>query len=243
MNINVVNFKDVLKKATLNFSIGSVQLVFEDGKIKSSMISESRNAIVVIHVDNDVISGDGVEFNFSSPSENLVPFLNLVDEEEVDIEIRTEKIVMRDGRQKQSIHFCSPTIVSTFGSRAAREGTTYFTAIEIDGRFVDMFSKIKKIGSRFGKIYFTVDNGKLFIETTDKTNRFSNNLKFELMSVGSDDLTMCFDYTDFSNLMSVIGNREDFKMHFAYVEDQEMGMIYITSSDDSENYYLMSKEL
>lgn len=241
MNVNITNLKDVLKKATLNFSIGSVQLMFEDGKIKSSLISEDRNAIVKINVDNDVFGVDDIEFNFSDPSQNLIPYLNLIEGEEADIEIRTEKIILRDGRQKTDVHFCSPTIVSIFGSDATREGTSYFTAMDIDEQFIEMFKKIKKVGSRFGKIYFTVDNNKLFIETTDKTNRFSNSLKFELMDVEYNDMTVCFDYMNFSHLMSIVGNSEDFKLSIAYVEEQEMGMLHASTED--EDYYLMSREL
>ena len=244
MNINVVNFKDVLKKATLNFSIPSVQLKFDGGKISSNMISENRNAIISIEVENDVMGGDGVEFNFASPSQNLIPFLNLIDEEDADITIRDEKIVLKHGSQKANIHFCSPTVVGVFGGRTAREDTEYFVTMAINEAFIENFNKIKKIGSRFGKVYITFESGQLFIETTDKTNRFSNSLRFKLMDIATpyDDFTICFDYGNFSNLMSIVGNREVFKLSVAYVEEQEAGMLYISTEDNSENYYLMSME-
>ena len=243
MNINVVNFKDVLKKATLNFSIPSVQLKFEGGKISSSMISENRDAIVNIDVDNDVMDGDDVEFNFASPSQNLVPFLGLLDEDDADITIRNEKIILKHGSQKCNVHFCSPTIVNTFGGKAGREDIEYFVTMNINETFVENFNKIKKVGSRFGKVYLTVKDKQLFIETTDKTNRFSNSLKFKLMDIDMDkDFTMCFDYSNFSNLMNIVGNREVFKLNIAYIEAQEAGMLYVETDDKSENYYLMSRE-
>jgi len=161
----------------------------------------------------------------------------------MNVNVVNFKDVVRDGRQKSNIHFCSPTIVSVFGTRATRDGTDYFANLEVDSAFVELFKKIKKIGSRFGKVYFTVENGKLFIETTDKTNRFSNSLRFELMDTHSNDLTMCFNYVNFSHLMSVIGDREGFKVNLAYVVEQEMGMIYIELDGGDEKYYLMSREL
>jgi len=243
MNINILNFKNVIQKSTLNFSIPSVQLKFEDDKIKSSMISDSRDVIVIVDIENTVISANDIEFNFSEPSVNLIPFLNLVDEDEADINIKNEKIILKSGSQKSDVHFCSPTVVGIFGSREPKEGIEYFTKIDIDDTFVENFKKLKKIGSRFGKIYFIVDNKKFLIETTDKTNRFSNSLKFNIIDIENEDLTMCFDYQNLSNLMMVIGDRVDeFVMEFAYIEEQEKGMLYAYTSDNSENYYLMSKD-
>jgi len=243
MNINILNFKNILQKATLNFSIKSIQLKMIDDKIKSSMISDSRDVIVIIDTENTVITANDIEFNFSEPSVNLIPFLNLVDEDEANIDIKNEKITIKSGSQKSDVHFCSPTIVSIFGSREPKEGIEYFTKIDIDEVFVDNFKKLKKIGSRFGKIYFTVDNKKLIIETTDKTNRFSNNLKFNIIDIDYGDLTMCFDFQNLSDLMMVIGSRVDeFIMEFAYIEEQEKGMLYAYTRDNSENYYLMSKD-
>jgi hypothetical protein len=243
MNVNVDEFKEVIRKATMNYSIPSVQLLIDGDKVLSGMISEARDIITILEVENNVIDiSDEVEFNFSEPSLNLVPFLNLIDEENADITIQREKIVLKSGHQRSNVHFCSPTIVSTFGSRSAREGTEYFITVETDDYFLEAYSKIKKVGARFGKVYFDVSNKKLSIETADKTNRFSNGLKFDLVETDMNDLTICFDYKNFVNLMSIIGNRS-FKMSFAYIEEQNMGMLYAGLEDESEKYYLMSREV
>jgi len=83
------------------------------------------------------------------------------------------------------------------------------------------------------------------IETADKTNRFSNGLKFELTRMSDvPDLSICFDYKNFINLMAVInGDSENFTLEFSYVEEQEMGMVYAGKNDGNEKYYLMSKEI
>jgi hypothetical protein len=44
--------------------------------------------------------------------------------------------------------------------------------------------------------------------------------------------------------MTVInGDSENFTLQFAYVEEQEMGMLYAEKNDGNEKYYLMSKEM
>lgn len=246
MNVNVDGLKDVLKKATLNFSINSVQLKFDNDKINSKMISNNRDCIVVLDIDNDVCDvDDEYEFNFSEPNQQLIPFLNLIDDEEAVIDVHNEKIVVKNGRQRSNIHFCAEQMVSVFGSDAAREGIEYFLSMEIDDNFGEAFGKIKKIGSRYGNVYFNVDEGVFSIETADKTNRFSNGLKFELTRVSNvDDLSICFDYKNFINLMTVInGSAEEFTLNFSYVEEQEMGMLYAEKNGGNEKYYLMSKEI
>ena len=246
MKVNVENFKNILRKATLNFSISSVQLQLNQLKISSRMISENRDCIVILDVDNDVMAvSDEHEFNFSEPNQQLMPFLNLIDDDEADIDVHSEKIVVKNGRQRSNIHFCSGQIVSVFGTDAAREGIESFLTLDIDDGFNDAFAKIKKIGSRYGNVYFNVEDGVFSIETADKTNRFSNGLKFELTRMSDvPDLSICFDYKNFINLMAVInGDSENFTLEFSYVEEQEMGMVYAGKNDGNEKYYLMSKEI
>ena len=242
MNINVPNFINVLRKATLNNSIESVQLNFEDGKIKTKMITENRDGIIFLEVEDDVLGiTDELTLNFSQPAQQLLPFLNIIEEENAEITVQQSKIIIQSGQQKSNIHFCSPTIVSVFSS-TPRE-IPYFLEMEIDDTFIDAFKKIKKIGSRFGKIYFNVDNKTFNIETTDKTNTFSNGLKFDLTEVDKDNLTMCFDFKNFTNLMTVInGDASNFILKFAYIEEQEKGALVAEKTDSSEKYFLMSKE-
>lgn len=251
MNIlNVVNFKDVLQKATLNFSIDSVQLKFKDDKIKSGMISAGSDAIVILNVDNNVLPDvkDEVTFNFAEPQQQLVPFLNLIDDEEVQCEIKEEKLVLVSDNQKSDIHFCSPQIVKVFSASDPKEGTEYFLTMDVDDNFIEAFLKIKKIGARFGKVYFNIENNKFVMETTDKSNRFSNGLKFTLVDRVAkkkkdqiDDLVLCFDYKSIVNLMAVLDDEQEYQISFAYLEEQELGMLFLGSEDLSEKYFIMSR--
>lgn len=243
MRINVENFMKALSKATLNFSIQSVKLDLDPQKIKSKMISENNNAITNIDVENDVIAlNEELEFTFSEPAKNLVPFLKLIDDEHADIIIRDNGITLKSGPQKSVIHFCSPQVVSVFTSEM--RDIDFFFDFEIDDDFKEYFKKLKKIGTRFGKVYFGVEDNVFIMETSDRTNRFSNGLKFNLQNdVEEDDKIMRFDFKKVVDLMTVIGDREDFVFNFAYVEDQERGMIMAKNGDESEKYLLMSGEM
>ena len=244
MIVNVDNFKKVLQKATMNFSIDSVQLNVTEERIKSSMINEQRNVIVFLDVENDVFSGcREMELNFMNPSQQLIPFLNLIDDEEIDMVLKEEKIILKSGRQKSNIHFCSPTVVGTFSSKP--QETENFFGMDIDNNFKDNFAKIKKIGSRFGNVYFNVKDKVFSIETSDKSNMYSNGLKFDLWdNVDIHDLVMRFDYKNIVNMMAVVnGDNNDFTMKFAYKEDQEMGMLTVANGEYSEQYYLLSREV
>jgi len=247
MKINIENFKTVLKKSTLNHSIDNVQLIFTDESIKSKMISGSRDAISILSLSNDVLGplkkDDIVEFNFTEPSQSLIPFLNLIDDDEADIKIYNEKITIISGPQQSNIHFSSPNVISVFTQNSPKEGIEYFLEMELTEDFISKITKIKKISSRFKNIYFSVEDGIFIMETTDKTNRFSNGMKFDILNINNTkDLTICFDQMNIMNMISVIGtDYSDFKICFSFIEDVGLGMLSTLKCDDSEKYFIMSK--
>jgi len=235
----------LLKKATINFSINNVQIKFKDSKAKSRMISSDDGSISIINIENNVFdTNDEIELNFSDPSSNIIPFLNLFDSDDVDTQIYENRIVLKYGKQKTVLNFCSPTIINKFGSETIRSDVEWFYEKEIDEDFMSHFKKIKKIGTRFQKIYFEVKENKLFIETSDKANEFSNGLKFNIDDINHDDIILSFDYKDVVNIMTVIENTfENFSIKFAYREEQDLGIMFIKSLDDSEQYCLFSREI
>ena len=246
MKLNVENFKDVLQKATLNFSIESVQLKMTPETIESRMLMQhSKDAIIILDIANNVLSmKKGAEYvlNFSEPSQSLMPYLNLLDETDAEVTLFEEKISFAAGKQSSSIFFCAPQVVTVFAANAPREGIKYFITFDLDNDFMNYFNKIKKIGMRFGKVYFSVHNGILNMETTDKQNSLSNTVKFDLMEVKEPNLTLCFEYKNIVNLMEVVGRRfADFRISFTYIKEQNLGMVFVEKKDNSEKYYLMRK--
>jgi hypothetical protein len=102
--------------------------------------------------------------------------------------------------------------------------------------FLNNFNKIKKVGSVFGKIYFVVENNQLYIESTDRLNKFSNSVKFPICEVDHKDVSLCFIYKNMVNLMSLIS--EGFTLNLYLDKEIELGCIGIFNED--EKYYLQS---
>lgn len=247
MIINTSALKDFLKKATLNYCINNVQIKVTKNKVSSKMISSPSDVITILNIDNEILpeikATDNLVLNFDEPNTNIVPYLNLIDDnEETTINIRDEKIILVQGKIKSNIFFCSPQIINVFEADAPRADIDYFHEMTFDDDFIKDFGQIKKIGPKFNKIYFGVADKMLYIETSDKQNRFSNGLRIDLCDVNYQDMSMCFDFKNMVNLMTVLnGSSGGFACKFAYVADQELGMLSVSNENDSEKYYLMSK--
>jgi len=244
MKLNVDEFKDVLIKSTFNFSIETTNLNITRDRIKSSMINRYNTGITIIDIENKAINemdSDEYVFNFLDPDQYLMPFLSLLDESEVTLKVHQDKIALMVGRQKQTIHFCTPQKKRIFHSEASLRSSEYFVELDLrDGKIFEMWDKIKKVGTRFGKVYFNVRNGNFVMESTDKTNKFSNSVMFILSRIEMEDLSLCFDFNDIANLMKIIGM--DFSLSFSYSTDHGLGLLHSAKEDSSENYFLMSKK-
>jgi hypothetical protein len=248
MIINTGELKEFLKKATLNYCINNVQIKLTKDKVVSKMISSASDVITILNMNNEIIPSmkatDNLVLNFDEPNANIVPYLNLIDDnEETTINIKDEKITLVQGKLKSNIFFCSPQVVNVFEADAPRADIEYFHEMSFDDDFIKDFGQIKKIGSKFNKVYFGVADKMLYIETSDKQNRFSNGLRIDLCEVDDyQDMSMCFDFKNVVNLMSVLnGASSEFMCRFAYVAEQELGMLSIVNDDGSEKYYLMSR--
>jgi hypothetical protein len=242
MIVNVRNFERLLKKATLSYTIDFVQLNIDKERISSSLINNERNAIVILDVSNDVFMevGGEHEFNFAEPNQYIIPFLSLIDEEEALFDVRRERVKLTSGPLQSTLNFSSPQTSRIFSVSEPKAGTDFFTELAIDDEFKEKFTKIKKIGTRFGKIYFTVSDGVLYIETTDKKNTYCNDLRFELQAVEKGDLVLCFDYKNLVSLMSVLDEDKEYTLALTYLDDRNMGMLYVSDADRMERYYLTS---
>jgi len=53
VRINVENFKELIRKSTVNFSIETVQLRFGGNKVKTNMIASDGNTIALLDIQND----------------------------------------------------------------------------------------------------------------------------------------------------------------------------------------------
>lgn len=248
MILNINEFKKVLKKSTINYSLETLQLNISKDKITTKMTNSINNPIVILDIPNscfpDLKNRKPISLNFSEPNLSVSPYLNLISEDTAEVEIKDEKMVLisNDGQQKSDIFFCSPEIIKLFPRDMARSDIEYFVEFNVDDQFLQKYSNLKKIGPRFGKVYFVVEDGKIYMETTDKTNRYSNSFRFEISAEpSSSDLSLCFEYKSISNLLLIVDNHEDYMVKLTYSEERELGMLYL-SKNIEENYFLMSKD-
>lgn len=201
------------------------------------MKSAGNNAAVDLCIDNDTFFDieDDLSFNFLTPKSDLKPFLELIENDVVDFYVSKNKMVINN---QLKVHFDDPSVITTLDGDLKMESLDYFAEFELNNDFFQKFNKIKKVANKFGHIYITVENEKLYIETTDKMNEYSSGLKFELCSVEYDDIFLSFPHNAFGDMIEVV--YEGFIANLAIVKEQG-GLIYLRNEDDSERYFLMSE--
>lgn len=258
VKLNVNKFKEIIEKGTLAHSIECLQLHFIEDRVQSNMVSNQRDVVVLLDLPNDIIdfqNQDDITFNFAEPYIQILPYFTVIDEAEAQIEIidENDNFIVKSGiGQISKVPFCHlSSIQNNVLYKSPKDDFDYFATIDIDNAMFKIFDKIKVIGSRFGKIYITVKDGDLLIETTDKTNNFSPQLVCEKLLEGLEvlDLTLCFDYKNFVNLIKILEDEtskdggKTFKMSFAYIADTEGGLLHATSQDTTEQYMLLNREI
>lgn len=243
MKINIKKFKNVVIKGTMNFGIETLQLRFENERIMSNMLSSTGTSISILNLPNNIIdTNEDLVFNFSETSNELIPYLNLIDEESIDFTLSNLFMNLIHGQNTTKICFCSENSVRRLGGYDVQD-VGWFYEMPIDAPFLKEFDKIKKIGSKFGKVYFVVDKNELFIETSDRTNMYSNGHRMKLTDIDKPDIQLSYKYADVVNFFHCIEMDVDkhFNLKIAYNDEQELGCIYAHSLNNEEKYALISK--
>jgi hypothetical protein len=249
MKINIPEFKEVIKKVTLNNSISALHLKFENGQIKSSMISQQKDIITQINIPNTMIdlpTTDVIEFHFSEPLRVLDPALKIWDEEaEIKI-VDGDKphIHVISSVSESFINFCKPvSILRNIFLKSAKDEYPSFKTIAFDDDMQERIEKIKTVAPNFGKAYVVVKDGRFTLEITDLTNEFSSRhiFPFGEAEAGQADVQICYDYKNILSLLAVIN--DTFVLKFAYLEKADGGFIHAINGDESEQYYLFNREL
>ena len=244
--INVPKFLDILRISTLNYSINNVSMTFDSDNITIGMRGD--NTILLVNKENDVIEGiseqDEWQFNFSEPSKNTKLYFDLINPDEqdmVNIKMLNEKIVIEDGSQKSQLFFCSERVVTKFTGDGPKTTGESVCTMNIDDEFIDKYNTVKRVAGSFGKIYFVVEDGILFIEATDKTNVFSNGIKIELGKANFSNVDICCDFKSLNNIMTLISDSEiDFIFNIGYIEKSKGGIMSFIGEEMKERYYLLS---
>lgn len=243
MLINIKNFREVITKATMNFSIETLQLRFSD-RIVSDSLSTSGTSIAILDVENNVLdTHEELVFNFADPANNVIPFIQLFDSEQVNLSLTDLFMKFKDGSQITKVGLSSDRAIKRLGTDDVQNVEWFFNC-EINQDLINNFDKIKKIGSRFGKVYISVYNKRLFLETADKINRYSNAVKFKIADIDMDDLSLSYVYQDMCNFFHCIemNLEKNFTLKVSYDAGQSLGCIYAFSEHGNEKYSLISRE-
>ena len=244
--INLLEFQNLLRKATLNFSMDNVGINIKSDTYRVGM--RNSNAIVILNGSNNIISGiaptDTWGLNFSEPQKNVKSYFDLIipdENNEATIEMKNEKLIVKSNTQKINLFFCSDHLISRFDREGPKvDGDTVFEFV-ITQDFVDTFNLVKKVAGGFGKIYFTIEDGIVNIETTDKTNTFANGMKMVIGSTEYNDVSVCFDFKSINNVMTLLnGDATEFTIRLGYIPSSMGGAASFIKSDGSEKYYLLS---
>ena len=243
MQLHINNFIEFIRKATLNFTIDGISINVSKDKIQSCMMNSSKNVITSITQSNNIILGlsdsDEVELNFISPSSNVIPYLNLASTDLVDIELNDNMLALNSKDVNSKIHFCVNSILNIGQPDLVKnlDSKKFFTSLKADNLKL-AFNKIKSIASKFKKLYFTVFNKKLYIETTDKNSAYENSVKIELSKLDFIDLIMCFDFNSLHNLFTII--EDDDIIRLSWNEEVNAGFLMV---DSGSNRYVITSQI
>ena len=250
--LNVKNFEKLLKKVTVDNVIEKVQLNFINGRIISSMVARTRDVVIQHNLINNIIGGlsehDELTLNFDDPQLRIIPQLkavNSVDIEEAEIELSDEKIrILASQWGTGVINFCDEAgMVNSIMRKQPRE-LPYFHRIRNTPELQFGFKPIKMIAPTFGKIYFTVESGNFFLDTGDKTNDCSDGYRLPLGGgIRHDDIAICFEFNHFAAMMNVMadGDQKEYTIHFAWDDEDERGMIKVSTPEEDERYFLFGR--
>ncbi len=244
--INVPKFLELLQKGTCNYSIDNIGITFTDTDYTIGM--KGPNCILILSGENDIITNikenDSWELQFVEPTKNVKTFFHLIDPDEndqVDITLKNEKVIIKSGKQKSQLFFCSEHLITSFTGTGPKINGDEVCEFKLDDDFIDTFDTVKKIASSFGKVYLTVEKNILYMEGTDKTNSFSNGIKIEIGKSKFTDVSICIDFKVLNNVMTCInGDYEDYTFRVGYVEKSNGGLISFINETNSEKYYVLS---
>lgn len=267
VKLNVKRFRELVKKATLNNSIGGLQLNFKENRIRTQLRSDVNDVATRLDLPNDVIEltdNDEITMNFSNVIGELLFKLDIFAEGKDEISVNIfdsgttetyiEFIDEEDGSSGK-VNFCKAIALRNFVFNTSLEVDEYFLKNEINKAWLLKLKKIRKGGAQYNKVYMRVHDNIFYFDTGDYTNTgFIGPITVPVMNLPESyrDLCICFDYKNFSNMMEILDDNfekeEPKKMfiNFIYMElDEEKpnGLIHIATEDETENYYLLNRQM
>jgi hypothetical protein len=247
MKVYPQELKKLIKKASFNYVLNGVQILFEKDRISSRMISDKKDFAVVINIpqNNVLINGDSpVKVNFLL-DQNLIfgknnsKFRNSNTEKfisdafkkiaEADSEISDNKFRVIDNGKKVSFPLCEDEMVENniLTEKPIADGAG-FLIFDLDQDFLNYFKNNGKILRKVNEFYLIIEDGKAKLQTIEfskngKPHALDKNLG-DLQKAVSHDLTaVVFDYKNFRQVLDFIDS-ENYKIQLGFRKDDKLEM-------------------
>jgi hypothetical protein len=250
VQLNVNNFKNLIKRGSVNHVIDNVKLIFTPQLAVSSM--RGTDLISCVKVDNNILTGlkkaDVIDFCFVNPLSNVLPYLEILRGDNVNVKIEDGYLELAEPPHTVKISLFHQNVVTPFDSDRQPK-IEFFVQFNPDERFANFIDKTKRVCASHGRIYLGTKGGFLYIRAGGAANELTSEIKlnlvetdFEIKSSDGKEIELNFNYKSFINMIGLIN--QDFSVSVAFDDDQDLGLIKAAKGDNgtsSEYYYLMSR--
>ncbi len=240
VRINVNNFKNLMKKGTVNYCIENVKMTFTPQKAISAM--RGTDLISCVKMENNVLTGlkrqDEIDFCFVNPLSNVLPYLEILRGDAVDTKIESNYIEMTELPHVVKVTLFNPNVVTPF-ELDRTPNIDFFVDFNPGEDFINFLDKTKRVCATSGRIFLGVKAGHLYLRAGIAPNELGSEIKLNLVETGFMEVELNFNYKSFINLIGLLSS--EFTISCAYDDDRELGMIRAANADSSETYYLMSR--
>ena len=237
----VSNFKSLMKRGSVNFVIDNIKLIFTPQLATVAMMG--TDLISVVKIPNDVLLGlkrqDEIDFCFISPLSNVLPYLDILREDNVSVTIEQGYLELKEPPHVVKISLANPNVITPFNPDR-QPNFEFFVSFIPDERFATFVDKTKRVCATHGRIFLGTQAGQFYIRAGGVLNESGSEIKLNLIETDfEDDLELSFYYKSFINLFGLIS--PGFTISVSYATEQELGLIKVSNPDQSEVYYLMSR--
>lgn len=240
LNLNVNNFKSLIKKGTVNHVIDNVKLVFTPQHATTAM--RGPDLISVVKSNNNVLIGlkkaDEIDMCFINPLTNVLPYLEILRGDTVDTIIEDGYIELKESPHTVKISLFHPNVMSTFDSNR-QPNIDFFVDFHPNEDFVNFLDKTKRVCISHSKIFLGVKNEFLYVRAGGPENELTSEIKLNLVESDFQDMEMTFNYKSFINLIGLIN--PEFTVSVSYDPERQLGLLKVRNEDETEVFYITSR--
>ncbi len=237
--MNVSCLRTLIDAGTMYHTIKCLQIKVSAGRITISMVSNQRDAVVLINQRNTLTNGTDIELNFAEPYIQVLPYLPKDGYVEFQIDDNALYIKSFGISRIPLCHLSS--IQNNVLYKSYKDDFDYFHTLRVNKHMLSIFADLIKKGKRFETIYVEVKDRKLYIWVGDATNQFAPRHTHEICKCDYEDLLLCFEKKNFVNFLK--GVHIGSLINLAYIKDTEGGLMHLTDGNSGIKFMLLNREL